>query len=491
MTASTLINDRPVIVDMFCGSGGESQGIDWSAKKAGVKIEMFAINHWQRAIETHRANFPAAEHICRDVRDIDPSSLMDGRKIALLWASPACTHFSVARGGKPCDDQSRVTPFTVLDWLDKLTVDRVIIENVPEFRSWGALDETTHRPVPERKGETFDAFIGMIRSLGYSVDWQVLNAADFGAQTTRRRLFIQAVRTGSGKSILWPEPSHAQISPNSTLTKRLPAWVPARDIIDWSLPTQIIDERKKPLVENTMKRILRGIEKYWGPYAEPFLVRYNGGEDTEQYVTTTNDPERRKSRLGPDGSTGAPARGESRRIGGNCGVQPLVMHIGQTSSKGRTRSINEPLATVVTKEEACLIEPLIMPYRSQSKVRPASESPIPTLVTFGWIGVVEPLILEYYGNGGCHKISETIPVIPTRDRFALITPERVTPENVRIGFRMLKPHELSAAQSFPRDYIFTGNRGEIVKQIGNAVCPLMAEALTAGYMRELACMMED
>jgi DNA (cytosine-5)-methyltransferase 1 len=101
---------------------------------------------WQRAIETHQANFPAAEHICRDVRDIDPSSLMDGRKVALLWASPACTHFSVARGGKPCDDQSRVTPFTVLDWLDKLTVDRVIIENVPEFQSWGPLDETTHRP---------------------------------------------------------------------------------------------------------------------------------------------------------------------------------------------------------------------------------------------------------------------------------------------------------------------------------------------------------
>lgn len=498
MTAATLTNDRPVIVDMFCGSGGESQGIDWSARKAGIKIEMFAINHWQRAIKTHQANFPTAEHICRDVRDIDPSSLMDGRKVALLWASPACTHFSVARGGKPCDDQSRVTPFTVLDWLDKLTVDRVIIENVPEFQSWGPLDETTHRPIPERKGETFGAFIGMIRAMGYAVDWNVMNAADFGAPTTRRRLFIQAVRTGSGKSILWPEPSHAQISPNSTLTERLPAWVPARDIIDWSLPTQIIDERKKPLVENTMKRILRGIEKYWGPYAEPFLVRYNSGENR---VHSLNEP--------------IPVLDTSNRYGL---VQPLVMHIGQTSSKGRTRSINEPLATVVTKEEACLIEPLfipqhscgevrptngplstvatkgaigiveplIMPYRSQSKVRPASESPIPTLVTFGWIGVVEPLILEYYGNGGCHKISETIPVIPTRDRFALITPERVTPENVRIGFRMLKPHELAAAQSFPKNYIFTGNRGEIVKQIGNAVCPKMAEALTSEYMRELA-----
>lgn len=481
---------RPVCVDMFCGSGGESQGIDWSAKKAGLDIEMFAINHWERAIETHRANFPDAEHICRDVQDVNPSDLIPGRKVALLWASPACTHFSVARGGKPCDDQSRVTPFTILDWLDKLTVDRVIIENVPEFQSWGPLDENTHHPIPEKKGETFTAFIGMIRAMGYTVDWNVMNAADYGAPTTRRRLFIQAVREASGKSILWPEPSHAQTSPNSTLTASLPAWVPARDIIDWSLPTQIIDERPKPLVENTMKRILRGIEKYWGPYAKPFLVRYNGGINR---VHSVDDP--------------IPVLDTSNRYGL---VQPLIMHIGQTSSKGRTRSINEPLATVVTKEEACLI----MPYRSQSRVRPAAESPMPTLVTMGWIGlieplfipqhscgevrpttdplstiatkgaisVVEPLIMEYYGQGVCHPVTEPMPVIPTKDRFALITPE-----NVRIGFRMLKPHELAAAQSFPRDYIFTGNRGEIVKQIGNAVCPKMAEALTSDYMRELVC----
>jgi DNA (cytosine-5)-methyltransferase 1 len=483
----------PVIVDMFCGSGGESQGIDWSARSAGVKIEMFAINHWARAIETHQANFPAAEHICRDVADVNPSDLIPGRKVALLWASPACTHFSVARGGKPCDDQSRVTPFTVLDWLDKLTVDRLIIENVPEFQSWGPLDEDTHRPVQERKGETFTAFIGMIRAMGYTVDWHVMNAADFGAPTTRRRLFIQAVRQASGKSILWPEPSHAQANPNSTLTERLPAWVPARDIIDWSLPTQIIDERSKPLVENTMKRICRGIEKYWGDYAKPFLVRYNGGDNR---VHSLKDP--------------IPVLDTSNRYGL---VQPLIMHIGHTSSKGRTRSINEPLATVVTKEEACLIEPLFIPqhscgevrpttgplstiatsgaiglveplifhHRAQGAIRPASRSPLSTLTTFGWVGLVEPLLLNYYGNGTAEPVSKPVPTVTTRDRFALITPE-----NVRIGFRMLKPHELAAAQSFPRDYIFTGNRGEVVKQIGNAVCPLMAEALTRDYMVELA-----
>jgi DNA (cytosine-5)-methyltransferase 1 len=451
----------PVVVDMFCGSGGESQGIHQSAENAGVDIKMYAINHWQQAIETHMANFPAAEHICRDVQDIDPSSLIPGRKVALLWASPACTHFSVARGGKPCDDQSRVTPFTILDWIDKLTVDRVIIENVPEFCSWGPLDPETHRMIPEKKGETFSAFISMIRALGYMVDWNVLNAADYGAPTTRRRLFIQASREGSGKALMWPEPTHIRPGPNRSIVDELPQWVPASAIIDWSLPTQIIDERTKPLAENTMKRIFRGIEKYWGPYAQPFLVRYNGGENR---VHSVEDP--------------LPVLDTSNRYGL---VQPLIMHIGQTSSKGRTRSISEPLATVVTKEEACLIEPLIMPYRSGARVRPAKESPIPTLVTFGWIGLIEPLVLNYYGTGVCRPVSTPLPTVTTKDRFALIVPE-----NVRLGFRMLKPHELAAAQSFPKDYIFTGNRGDIVKQIGNAVCPKVAEALTAGYMRELA-----
>jgi DNA (cytosine-5)-methyltransferase 1 len=214
-----------------------------------------------------------------------------------------------------------------------------------------------------------------------------------------------------------------------------------------------------------MKRICRGIEKYWGDYATPFLVRYNGGDNR---VHSLDNP--------------IPVLDTSNRYGL---VQPLIMHIGQTSSKGRTRCIDEPLATVVTKEEACLIEPLFIPQHSCGEVRPTT-GPLSTVATKGAIGLMQPLIMEYYGQGVCHLVSEPVPAIPTNDRFALITPEKISPKNVRIGFRMLKPHELAAAQSFPRDYIFTGNRGEIVRQIGNAVCPKMAEALTSDYMRELA-----
>lgn len=529
-------SDSPVVVDMFCGAGGESQGLLWAAQNAGITLDAYAINHWEQAVQTHKANFPFVEHICRDVYDITPTEIVPEGKVAFMWASPTCTHFSVARGGKPCDEQQRVTPFTVLDWLDKLTVDRVIIENVPEFTSWGPLDEETHRPIKELKGETFSAFIGMIRGLGYSVDWKVLNAADFGAPTTRRRLFIQAARSGSGKSIMWPEPTHIRPGPNQTLTGDLLPWVPARDIIDWSIPTQIIDERKRPLAANTMKRILRGIEKYWGDYATPFLVRYNGGENR---VHSVDAP--------------LPVLDTSNRYGL---VQPLIAHIGQTSAKGRVRSIDEPLATVVTKEEACLVEPLFIPQHSCGAVRPTT-GPLSTIATAGAIGLVEPLLLPYYGHSECHPISQKpVPPVTTNNHFALITPELepllmkyygqgvchkvasvpvpsistslhfalvtpevtpeplimeyygngacrpisdplqtvttkdrfalISPENVRIGFRMLKWWELAAAQSFPRGYEFLGTRADVVRQIGNAVCPKVAEALTRNYMQELA-----
>ncbi len=450
---------------MFCGAGGESEGITRAAERAGIKIKLYAINHWERAIETHRANFPDAEHICRDVQDLNPSDVIPDRHVALMVATPECTHHSIARGGKPCDNQSRITPFTILDWLNKLTVDRLVVENVTEFKNWGPLDEKTKRPIKALKGKTFKAWIEMIRSFDYTVEYKELVAADYGAPTTRCRLFVQAVRNGSGKSIIWPEPTHVQPGPNRSLVGDLPGWVPASQIIDWDIPTNIIDERKKPLAANTMKRILRGIEKYWGPYATPFLIRYNGGENR---VHSVDNP--------------LPTLDTSNRYGL---MQPLITCTGHTSSKSRTRSISEPLATVVTKEEHYLIEPLFVPQHSCGKVRPTN-NPLSTVATKGAIAIIEPMILKYSRTGECHALSEPLQTITTRDRFALVSPERISPKEVRLGFRMLKPHELAAAQSFPEGYVFTGTREENVKMIGNAVCPKVAEAITMPYVQEWA-----
>jgi DNA (cytosine-5)-methyltransferase 1 len=323
---------RPVVVDLFCGAGGESQGIHWAAEEFGVDVDMYAVNHWERAIETHSLNFPRDNAICKDILDLDPLRVVPRRDVDLLWASPACTHFSVARGGKPMDEQSRVTPFTVLDWLEKLDVKRVIIENVPEFRSWGPLDDDK-RPVKERKGDTFDAYIAMMRSLGYQVEWAVLNAADFGAPTTRRRIFIQAVKTGCGKRIEWPTPTHAKVTEGGLFSGTMLPWVPAKDVIDWTIPTEPIHMRKKPLSQNTMKRIETGIRKYWGRAAEPFLVRYNGGENRCHSI---HEP--------------VPTLDTSNRYGL---VEPLIM---EYYGNGQCRPVSVPLGTLTTKERFALVE---------------------------------------------------------------------------------------------------------------------------------------
>ena len=154
------------VVDMFCGAGGESTGIMQAAMELGMKVNLLAINHWERAIETHAANHPSTDHLCESVERIDPTVVVPGQKLDLLWASPECTHHSIARGGRPRSDQSRASAWLILKWLSELYVERVIIENVPEFLSWGPLDNNG-RPVQSQKGKTFKAFILSLQSLGY------------------------------------------------------------------------------------------------------------------------------------------------------------------------------------------------------------------------------------------------------------------------------------------------------------------------------------
>ncbi len=441
---------KKIVVDLFCGAGGESQGIHDAFTRQGQDIRLFAVNHWEVACATHALNFPSDECICQDIQTVIPTNLVkQNEEVELFWASPECTHFSTARGGKPMDDQSRCTPFDIIRWLTMLRVKRVIIENVPEFETWGPLGEDA-RPIKDHRGQFFQMFVSSLRAMDYIVDWRVLNAADYGAPTTRTRLFLQAVHKDSGKTISWPAPTHCR-EPEADMFSACEKWRSARSIIDWSIPCQAIDDRKKPLASNTMQRILNGIKKYWGEQAMPFLVRYNGGSNRFHSIS---DP--------------VPTLDTSNRYGL---VQPLITSIGQTSSKNRSRTVDEPLSTVVTKQEHCLIEPMLIPQQSCGILRPV-DKPVPTIATAGAISIVEPLLMEYYGNGNCIPVSNPVGTITTKDRFALLTPE-----NCRIGFRMLTPQELQLAQSFPETYRFTGTKTDVVKQIGNAVCPKIAEAL--------------
>ena len=459
------------VVDMFCGAGGESTGIFQAAAKQGMKIHLTAINHWERAMETHAANHPYADHLCESIERLDPTKVVPGGRVNLLWASPECTHHSVARGGRPRSDQSRASSWEVLRWLSVLYVERVILENVPEFLSWGPLDDTG-RPIQSQKGKTFRAFVTALRSLGYTVDWKILCAADYGDPTTRRRLFIQAVK--GRKRIVWPEITHID-GDGSNLMGYLP-WRPARDIIDWSIPGTSIFDRKRPLAPATLRRIAAGIEKYWGAAARPFLAVLYGSNDVRSLdlplpaVTASGAHHALVEPL--------PTVDTSNRY---ALVEPLLM---EYYGNGNTKPASLPVGTVTTKDRFALLEPFMVKCchgGGDARRTMSVKDPVPALTCSNENALVEPFVFNI-GQGSAkdraRSIHEPLSTIVTKAEHCLVEPGVC----LDIRFRMLKNHELKRAQGFPDDYILKGNTTEQTKQIGNAVPVNTAKALAKAAM---------
>jgi DNA (cytosine-5)-methyltransferase 1 len=452
------MKDEFIAVDMFCGAGGASEGIDQALKELGIKARMFAINHWPIAVSTHAINIPHAEHICEPVEKIDPLKLFPDRKIDLLWASPECTHFSIARGKKPSSDQKRASPWRIVEWMEKLDVKHLIMENVKEFQSWGPLDENGH-PIQSKKGTIFRAFLHAIRSLGYTVDWQILNCANYGDPTSRHRFFLQAVK-GRAK-ITWPTPTHMESEYN---VFGLPKWRAAREIIDWSIIGDSIFDRKKPLVPATLKRIEHGIKRFWGDYAEPFLISMYG--------------------TGMSRSLDLPLQTVTTSGKHSVLIEPFLIN---NYGKSKSMNISDPTPTITGSEHTGVVEPFLTCYHggedSSERIYRLGK-PIPTLDTSNRYGIVNPFIVKYYGNGdNVSPIDAPLGTVTTRDRFALVMGGEKYLFDIR--YRMLAPHELAAAQGFPSSYIFQGTKGEIVKQIGNAVPVGTARRLS------LAAIMQD
>jgi DNA (cytosine-5)-methyltransferase 1 len=248
MTAPRIIQ----AADLFCGAGGTSSGLYSACDHVGARLYLVAVNHWKIAVETHTFNHPDARHICAPLEGLDPRKAVPSGRLDILVASPECTHHSIARGGKPVSDQLRASAWHILRWAELLQIDNILIENVREFQDWGPTD-AAGKPIKSRKGETFKAFCAALRSLNYTVEHRILNAADYGDPTSRHRLFIMARR--GGIPVIWPETSHGGTkSPYHT----------AREIIDWDLPGDSIFKRKKALAPKTLARIAAGIRKYGG-----------------------------------------------------------------------------------------------------------------------------------------------------------------------------------------------------------------------------------
>lgn len=404
--------------DLFCGAGGSSTGLRRVADALGVGLDLTAVNHWPTAVETHAANHPEARHVCESLDSIDPRKVTGG-SLDLLWASPECTHHSTARGGKPINDQSRSTAWCVTRWAEALRPRYIVVENVPEFQTWGPIG-SNNRPLQSRKGETFTAWVNALRSLGYTVEARVLNSADYGAATTRRRLFVVARLDGGARGrggIVWPMATHAPAG-TSSLFDSLQPWRAAREIIDWNERGTSIFQRSKPLAPRTMERIAAGARKFWGVELEPFLIALEHG--------------------------------------------------------GRELDINKPLPTITTARGGAfgLVQPFVIGQQSGAVPRGVTE-PIPTLATSGAVSLVEPFLVSFYGSGvNVSSIREPLRTLTTHDRHGL-----VTPAHLDVTFRMLRLHEASAAMGFPAGYQFAGTRADGMKQVGNAVEVNQAAAL--------------
>lgn len=441
--------------DLFCGAGGTSTGAQMAADRAGIRLDLTAINHWDVAIETHSQNHPQARHVCADVNDVRPEKFFDRGELDWLFASPECTHFSKARGGLPVDDQRRCGARRVLDWAERLYPARIWVENVQEFLDWGPLD-LKGRPLLKHRGALFKEWVTCLRTLGYRVEWRIQNAANFGAPTTRQRLIVQAARRGT--RLAWPESTHRKPSATGDLFHELPEWLNARDhVIDWSLPCPSIFGRKRPLSPNTLRRIEAGLRAQG---IEAFLVQSNFGSDAR--------PNRVR---GVDEPMGTVVGRQSWGL-----VQPFLVTLRGTA-RG-SGSVDAPLGAVTTSgKHSMLITPCLIPQQSGGRARPVTE-PAPTVATSGAIGLMQPTLIEYYGTGTHASCDEPLPTVTCKARFGLAVPMEGGGQGILdIGYRMLKWRENARAQSFPDSYVFAGRTEEMIhKQIGNAVPPKLAEA---------------
>ena len=456
-----------IVVDNFAGGGGASTGMELGLNRH-VDI---AINHDPEAIDMHKVNHPETNHYCESVWDVDPIEACNDRPVGMAWFSPDCKHFSKAKGSKPVDKNIRGLAWVAVRWAALVPVRVFMLENVEEFLTWGPVVETEKgiQPCPERKLETFDAFIKslttgqeedhpawdeiknalgdnfpyqkLMNGLGYDVDHNILSACDFGAPTIRKRFFL--IARNDGEQIVWPNPTHG---PDGSVVE---PYKTAADIIDWAIPTKSIFGRKKPLAENTLKRIAKGLEKFVLNNDAPFIVPADASFITEH----------------------------------------------ANASSQRNMPIDEPLRTICAQVKGghfALVTSHIIKMRGTNLGHQVNE-PIHTVSAGGnHLGEVRAFLLKYYGTSNAVEVAAPLDTITTKDRFALVTVKGEKYQIVDIGMRMLEPHELFAGMGFGKDYKISHNSQGLkntkknqVARCGNAVCPPVAQALVEANLNTI------
>ncbi len=468
---------KHLIVDNFAGGGGASTGIEMAI---GRSVDI-AINHDPDAIAMHKANHPHTKHYCEDVWQVDPVEACDGNPVALAWFSPDCKHFSRAKGGKPVDKNIRGLAWVAIKWAMLVRPKVIMLENVPEIQTWGPLGEDG-KPIKERAGETFDGFISALTSgisivhpayqemcdalsieptsemaqtlqngLGYEVQYRTLKSCDYGAPTTRTRFYM--IARCDGRPIVWPEPTHAPKDSDDVKQGRKLPYHTAAECIDWSIPAQSIFERKKPLAENTLRRIARGIQKFVIDNTEPFIVTVNHsgegfrGQTTDEPLGTITAKNgygvvmptimcNNTNNVGANVETPLPTVTTGDR---NYLVAPSIVPIGYGEREGqapRVNTVDEPLGTIVSSGKHYLVAPTLIQYHSETakaEVRGQElTEPLMTQDTSNRYALSVAHVMKNYGggyNGAGSAADAPLDTVTAKDHNSLVTAHIMTMRN--------------------------------------------------------------
>lgn len=424
-----------IIVDNFAGGGGASTGIELACGRP-VTI---AINHDPDAILLHRTNHPYTEHLQASVWDVDPEQVVRGRKVGLAWFSPDCKHFSKAKGAALVDRNIRGLAWIALRWAGTVRPDVILLENVEEFVTWGPVRKG--KPVKSKAGQTFRKWKQQLEELGYTVEYRVLVAADYGAPTTRKR-FVLAARC-DGRPIVWPERTHAPRNSPETKAGRLKPWRSAAEIIDWSIPGYSIFQSKeeikrefgvtvvRPLAENTLRRVIRGVDKFTLKSGAPFLVPTGYGERQGQ-APRVHDIDKPVPTV-----VGAGKHNVCVPV-----IAPYLAECDHAGS-GHIADVTEPYKTITAKHTGGVVAPVLIQYHTEQteNVRANGlEAPINTVDASNRYGFVSANLVEYYTAGGRPlDISAPMHTVTSHDREALVAAQIAEFKGQDIGQDCRKP----------------------------------------------------
>lgn len=399
---------RLLYIDLFCGAGGTSTGVN-TARLCGEQCaEVIAcVNHDAKAIASHAANHPEAMHFTEDIRTLELSPLIqhlaqcrakNPGALVVLWASLECTNFSKAKGGQPRDADSRTLAEHLFRYIDTIDPDYIQIENVEEFMSWGALDENG-KPVSKDRGRSYVRWVNKVKRYGYNFDHRILNAADYGAYTSRKRFF--GIFAKKGLPIVFPCQTHSRKG-ESTLFSNLERWRPVREVLDLEDEGKSIFNRKKPLSENTLKRIHAGLIKFVAGGKESFLVKYNSMNQNGKYIP-------------PSLEEPCPVVATQARL-----ALASVSFLSKQFSgapEDKNISVDSPAGTITTVDHHAFVT-----VHYGNGFNTSCDAPAATLTTHDRMALVQTTFIDMqYGTGSPTSVDTVAGTVTTNPKHHLVT----------------------------------------------------------------------